>query len=47
MIDIERIKTEVPITSLIAKHFAIVERGGEWTTHEHDSLKIYTDTNSY
>ena len=47
MIDIERIKTEVPITSLIAKHFAIVENGNVWTTHEHNSLKIFTDTNSY
>ena len=47
MIDIERIKREIDISSLIARHFTITGSGSTLGTEEHDSLKIFTETNSY
>lgn len=47
MHDIERIKREIPIESLIAQSFTIVGKGHILTTKEHDSLKIFTNNNSW
>lgn len=47
MIDIERIKTEIPIESLIAQSFTVTGSGHTLTTEEHDSLKIFTRNNSW
>ena len=47
MIDIERIKTEIPIESLIAQSFTVTGTGHTLTTEEHDSLKIFTRNNSW
>lgn len=47
MIDIERIKTEISIESLIAQSFTVTGTGHTLTTEEHDSLKIFTNNNSW
>ena len=44
---IEQIKSQIPIESLIATRFTIIGSGQTLTTEEHDSLQIFTDTNSY
>lgn len=48
MIDLERIKTEIPIESLIAQSgLTLAGAGHTLTTVEHDSLKIFTRNNSW
>ncbi len=47
MLDIERIKRDIPIESLIAQSFNVIGRGHTLTTEEHDSLKIFTDNNTF
>ncbi len=46
-IDIDRIKSEIPIQTLIAQSFTVVGSGHTLTTEEHDSLKIFTRNNSW
>lgn len=46
-VDIDRIKHEIPIVTLIAQSFTIVGKGHTLTTAEHDSLKIFTRNNSW
>lgn len=46
-IDLERIKREIPIETLIAQSFTVVGKGHILTTEEHDSLKIFTRNNSW
>ena len=45
--DLERIKRDVPITDLIAQSLTVTGRGETLTTAEHDSLKIFTQSNSF
>lgn len=47
MVDLDRIKREIPIETLIAQSFTIVGKGHTLTTVEHDSLKIFTQNNSW
>lgn len=47
MMNIERIKAEIPIESLIAQSFTVTGSGHTLTTEEHDSLKIFTNNNSW
>lgn len=47
LIDIERLKREISIESLIAQEFTVTGSGRTKTTEEHDSLKIFSDTNSW
>lgn len=47
MIDIERIKQEISIESLIGRSFTVTGTGHTLTTAEHDSLKIFTENNSW
>lgn len=48
MNDIERIKREIPIESLIAQSgLTVTGKGHTLTTVEHDSLKIFTRNNSW
>lgn len=47
MIDIERIKTEIPIEELVAKSFTVTGSGHTLTTEEHDSLKLFTRNNTF
>lgn len=47
MSPIEQIKTNLKIADLIAESFTLTGRGRLLTTVEHDSLKIYTDTNTW
>ncbi len=48
MIDLDRIKTEIPIESLIAQSgLTLAGQGHTLTTVEHDSLKIFTRNNSW
>lgn len=47
MIDIERIKRDIPIESLIGQSFTLTGKGHTLTTAEHDSLKIFTNNNSW
>lgn len=44
---IERIKQEIPIELLIGKHFTVTGQGHTLTTEEHDSLKIFTNNNTW
>lgn len=44
---IDQIKTATPIADLIAETFTLAGRGRVLTTAEHDSLKIWTDTNTW
>lgn len=46
-IDIERIKRDIPIKSLIAQSFTVTGKGHTLTTAEHDSLKIFTHNNTW
>lgn len=47
-IDIERVKREIPIESLIAQSFTVIDDGrNRMTTEEHDSLKIFTGNNTF
>lgn len=47
-IDLDRIKREIPIETLIAQAgLTVVGRGHTLTTVEHDSLKIFTQNNSW
>lgn len=46
-IDLDRIKREIPIETLIAQSFTVVGKGHILTTEEHDSLKIFTRNNSW
>lgn len=46
-VDLDRIKREIPIETLIAQSFTIVGKGHILTTEEHDSLKIFTKNNSW
>ena len=46
-IDIERIKRDIPIEELIARSFTVTGRGHTLTTEEHDSLKIFTNNNTF
>ena len=43
----ERVKTEIDIVGLIGETFTVRGRGRILTTQEHDSLKIYTNNNSF
>jgi hypothetical protein len=45
--DIERIKRDIPIDSLIAQSFTVIGNGHTLTTAEHDSLKIFTNNNTW
>lgn len=47
IVDVDRIKREIPIESLIAQSFTVVGKGHTLTTAEHDSLKIFTRNNSW
>jgi len=47
MSPIEQIKANLKIADLIAEDFTVTGRGRVRTTTEHDSLKIYTDTNTW
>lgn len=47
-IDIDRIKAEIPIANLIGNSFTLRRDGANrLTTEEHDSLKIFTNNNSW
>lgn len=46
-IDIERLKRDIPIESLIAQSFTVSGKGHTLTTAEHDSLKIFTHNNTW
>lgn len=46
-VDLERIKRDIPITDLIAQSLTVTGRGHTLTTVEHDSLKIFTNSNSW
>ena len=46
-IDIERIKQEIPIETLIGQSYTVTGKGHTLTTAEHDSLKIFTHNNSW
>lgn len=46
-IDIERIKSAIPIETLIGQTYTVVPSGNVLTTKEHDSLTIYPRTNSW
>ncbi|MEZ4865327.1 MAG: hypothetical protein R3C14_28720 [Caldilineaceae bacterium] len=46
-IDLDRIKAEIPVESLIAQSLTVVGKGHILTTEEHDSLKIFTTNNSW
>ena len=46
-VDLDRIKREIPIETLIAQSFTVVGKGHTLTTAEHDSLKIFTRNNSW
>ena len=46
-IDIERIKQEIPIEELIGQSLTVTGRGHTLTTAEHDSLKIFTNNNTW
>lgn len=46
-IDLDRIKQEIPIETLIAQSFTVIGKGHTLTTAEHDSLKIFTRNNSW
>src|SRR5688572_1007830 len=45
--DLERIKQGIPIADLIGQTLTVIGRGKILTTQEHDSLKIFTPTNSF
>lgn len=47
MTDLERLKTEIPIADLIGQSFTVTGKGHILTTAEHDSLKIFTNNNSW
>jgi hypothetical protein len=48
MIDVDRIKREIPIESLIAQSgLTVAGKGHTLTTVEHDSLKIFIRNNSW
>lgn len=46
-VDIDRIKREIPIETLIAQSFTVIGSGHTLTTEEHDSLTIFTRNNSW
>lgn len=46
--ELERIKTQISIADLIAKSgLTVIGKGHTLTTAEHDSLKIFTNNNSW
>lgn len=46
--DLERIKTQISIAALVAKSgLTVIGKGHTLTTAEHDSLKIFTNNNSW
>ena len=46
--DLERIKTQISISDLVAKSgLTVIGKGHTLTTAEHDSLKIFTNNNSW
>ncbi|MEZ4707602.1 MAG: hypothetical protein R3A44_10365 [Caldilineaceae bacterium] len=47
MINTEQIKQNISIVDLIARRFTITGNGDVLSTEEHDSLKIFVNTNSY
>lgn len=47
MTPIEAIKDQVRIEELVAEAFTVKGRGKVLTTQEHDSLKLWTDTNTW
>lgn len=47
MIDIDRLKNDVRIEDLISQSYTVTGRGMVLSTIEHDSLKIFTNNNSW
>lgn len=47
MTPVEQIKAKLKIQDLVAETFTIVGRGRVLSTSEHDSLKLFTDTNTW